>query len=168
MLRVSVLCLASAMVLVACERAETPAPVAGTAATPTPPVDPDTPALKPGQWRVVIDVDGSPPPRVQTMCVTAEQAARRQGLEATASMNCSERTVERVGSEVVIHAVCQVGGTERTYDHRARGDFASDYFIDSSVKLSPPDAEGRTEIKSRTHARWISECPQPTRPAPTR
>jgi hypothetical protein len=156
--------LSSVLVLAACQQEDSAAgggEASGAAGPAAGSVEASLPPLKPGRWRtttlVVGSSDPAPPPTVA--CITdAAQRANVAMAERLGSLSCSERWVRREGEAIVSHAVCEVDGATQTYDTRATGDFATDFFIDSSVKRDPPLAGGASEFRSKVHSRWMGEC----------
>lgn len=164
MLRSSVMFLSAASVLAGCQREESGgnAAAGSDSAAPAPgSVEATLPPLKAGRWRTTTMVVGStaqPPPPV-TACITdAEQRANVAMAERLGSLSCSERWVRREGEAIVSHAVCEVDGVTQTFDTRATGDFATDFFIESKVTRDPPLAGGAAEYRTSVHSRWMGEC----------
>jgi len=163
-LRASVLFLSAAVVLAGCQREEEGGNTAagGGAAAPAPgSVEATLPPLKPGRWRTTTLVVRSPEqaPAPVTACITDQtQRANVAMAERLGSLSCSERWVRREGEAVVSHAVCKVDGATQTFDTRATGDFATDFFIDSKVVRDPPLAGGAAEYRTNVHSRWMGEC----------
>ena len=162
MLRSGVLVLSSVCVLAACEREE---PAATTGQGATPPAagsfEASLPPLKPGRWRTTTMVAGStaPPPAPIVACITEQtQRANVAMAERLGSLSCTERWVRREGQAVVSHAVCEVDGVTQTFDTRATGDFATDFFIESTVKRDPPLDNGAAEYRTTVHSRWMGDC----------
>ena len=163
MLRTSVLLLSSVIVLAACQRKESAGSGAdSTASGPVPgSVEASLPPLKAGRWRTTTLVAGSsdPQPAPVVACITNQaQRANVAMAERLGSLSCSERWVRREGEAIVSHAVCEVDGATQTFDTRATGDFATDFFIDSAVTRDPPLAGGAAEFRTKVHSRWMGEC----------
>lgn len=164
MLRSSVLFLSAAAVLGGCQREEAggDAAAGGGAAAPAPgSVEATLPPLKPGRWRTTTTITGSdqPAPPPVTACIAdAAQRANVAMAERLGSLSCSERWVRREGEAIVSHAVCEVDGSTQTFDTRATGDFATDFFIESTVRRDPPLASGAAEYRTKVHSRWMGEC----------
>ena len=163
MLRTSVLLLSSVVALAGCQREESAGSGGDPAAAGPAPgsVEASLPPLKAGRWRTTTLVVGSsdPPPAPVTACITGQtQRANVAMAERLGSLSCSERWVRREGEAIVSRAVCEVDGATQTFDTRATGDFAADFFIDSSVKRDPPLAGGAAEFRSKVHSRWMGEC----------
>ena len=163
MLRASVLLLSSACVLAGCQRDEGARSSAqGSASAPAPgSVEATLPPLKPGRWRTTSLIVGSdaPSPAPVVACITDEaQRANVAMAERLGSLSCSERWVRREGEAVVSHAVCEVDGVTQTFDTRATGDFAADFFIESTVRRDPPLEDGSAEYRTTVHSRWMGDC----------
>ena len=162
MLRTSVLLLSSVCVVLAgCQREEA-AEGSGQSAGPAPgSVEASLPPLKPGRWRTTTMVVGStdPAPAPVVACISdSTQRANVAMAERLGSLSCSERWVRPEGEAIVSHAVCEVDGATQTFDTRATGDFATDFFIESTVRRDPPLAGGGSEFRTKVHSRWMGDC----------
>ena len=160
MLKSGVLLLSSALVLAACGREEAASSgEAGAGPAPTG-VEATLPSLKPGKWRTTTLVAGAAAqPAPTTACISgAAQKANVAMAERLGQLSCSERWVRREGDAIVSRAVCQVDGATQTYDTRATGDFATDFFINSVVTRDPPQSDGGAEFRTTVHSRWMGEC----------
>ena len=164
MLRASVLLLSSAIVLAGCQGEESAADGDQAASRPAPAagsVEASLPPLKPGRWRTTTLVTGSsePAPAPVVACITdAGQRANVAMAERLGTLSCSERWVRREGEAIVSYAVCEVDGAKQTYSTRATGDFASDFFIESTVTRDPPLASGAAQFRTSVHSRWMGDC----------
>lgn len=160
----SVLFLSAAAMVAGCQREESGGNTAeggGAAGPAAGSVEATLPPLKAGRWRTTTLVVGStePQPPPVTACITdAAQRANVAMAERLGSLSCSERWVRREGEAIVSHAVCQVDGATQTFDTRATGDFATDFFIDSTVRRDPPLAGGAAEYRTSVHSRWMGKC----------
>ena len=157
-MKVSALCLASALLLTACgggeeeATAENPQPGAGNVAS-------DVPELKPGRWRVTVVSETGPQFPPETICLTEADARAKKGLgERAAELPCEQRNVARDGDAVVTRAICNVGGVTRTIESRAQGDFQLAYNVNYVESLDPPPPDGPPEIRRRLVVRWMGEC----------
>lgn len=122
-------------------------------------VDPDVPALKAGKWRVSTATARGPEFPAQTVCLSELDAAAKKGLgERAAELPCAPRDVRKEGDVVITEAVCNVGGTMRSINTRAYGDFNSDYFIDYMEGPDPAPADQPAEIQRKLHARHMGDC----------
>ena len=163
MLGTRVLLLSSVFVVLAgCQREEAAEGSGQSAAPPAGSVEASLPPLKPGRWRTTTLVVGStepaPAPVVACISNSGAQRANVAMAERLGSLSCSERWVRREGEAIVSHAVCEVDGATQTFDTRATGDFAADFFIDSTVRRDPPLAGGGSEFRTKVHSRWMGEC----------
>ena len=162
MLRTSVVLLSSVFMLAGCQREEAaPEGQGGSAAPAAGSVEAERPPLKPGRWRTTTLVIGSSDPAPAPVVACISDAAQRANVamaERLGSLSCSERWVRREGEAIVSHAVCKVDGATQTFDTRATGDFASDFFIESTVTRDPPLAGGASQFRTSVHSRWLGKC----------
>lgn len=122
-------------------------------------VDPDVPAIKAGKWRVSVAAMSGPEFPAQTVCLSAQDAARKAGLgERATLLPCAPRDVRKEGDRVVTEAVCNVGGVMRSIRTTAYGDFNSDYFIDYVENNDPLPADNPPEVQRKMHARYMGDC----------
>ena len=161
--RASVLLLSSVLALAGCQRDQAAEGSGGQSARGPAPgsVEASLPPLKAGRWRTTTLIVGSTEaqPAPVTACITdAAQRANVAMAERLGSLSCSERWVRREGEAIVSHAVCTVDGATQTFDTRATGDFAADFFIDSVVKRDPPLTGGAAEYRTKVHSRWLGDC----------
>ena len=160
MLRFGLLLLSSAFAVAACGDSGGDTGKAAGAAPAATGVEATLPPLKPGRWRTTTTVVGSnqqPAPTVA--CIAdASQKANVAMAERLGSLSCSERWVRRDGEAIVSRAVCKVDGATQTFETRATGDFAGDFFIASVVKRDPPLADGGAEFRTTVHSRWMGKC----------
>jgi hypothetical protein len=162
LIRFSVLCLASALILAGCNRpgettGDSPTDNAGEQNAGV--VAANVPALKPGLWRVTVIAQSGPQFPAELICLSDRQSKNRTGLgERAAELPCDSRQVTYDGTNVMTNAVCDVGGIKRTIQTRAHGDFNADYWTEYTEHLDPPPADQPAEIRRRIHARWVNEC----------
>lgn len=176
-MRVAVICLASALALVACSKkpaAQASSAPAGEAATATTAAAPAAapggifaPHRKAGLWQADIDTTGGPGVQMHTqMCVdaTTDKDFAWHGPHST-SQSCEKMVMQPQMGGFSFDSVCRSGGRTISSHGTVSGDFNNAYNVDVTTKMDPPGPAGMGgEMKSKIRAKWLGPCPDGMKP----
>lgn len=126
----------------------------------------DYPKRKPGLWEVT---RSSPvpqlPPQVSRVCLDAatDQLFYQLGVSASQKL-CSKTDIHTVGGQLVIDAVCTIGGSQTT-SHSAftfHGDSA--YHEETTVHHDSTASAKRPDLQITSDAKWLGACTADMKP----
>lgn len=175
-MRIAVICLASALALMAgcskkpAERAASGASAAAPATTANAPTSAKggilTPHRKAGLWQLAIDTSGGPGVSFtgQT-CVDAstDQDFAWHGPHST-SQNCDKTVMRPTLGGLAFDSVCRMGKRTITSHGVVTGDFNTAYNVDVTTRMDPAQPGMPTEMRSQVKAKWMGACPQGMKP----
>jgi hypothetical protein len=136
----------SAITIIACALSTGLASAAGIA---------DVPKRKAGLWQQTIAGQGMPT-QTMSMC-TDEKTDDLLQSKARGSSQCTQQSVRREGSSVVVDAACKEGKTTIRTHGVFSGDFSSRYSGEMRSTFDPP-MHGMKEMSQKIEARWLGAC----------
>jgi hypothetical protein len=128
----------------------------------------DFPTRRAGLWEVTLNHDGAKsPPQVAQHCTDAETDKLMNAFGGSISADlCGKQEVRKVGTTLVINAVCQIGPMKSVSQSVVSGDFNTNYTVKVTSKIEGapagiPDLPGGTIT---IQAKWIGACKPGQRP----
>lgn len=115
----------------------------------------DMPKRKPGLWQQSMSGPGMPA-QTMSMC-TDEKTDDLLQSKASGATQCSQQSVRRQGSSVIVEAVCKDGKTTIRTHGVFSGDFSSRYAGEMRSTFDPP-MHGMKEMTQKIEARWLGAC----------
>ena len=117
----------------------------------------DMPKRKPGLWQIETRMAAGPSMGAIKQCIDEKTDNFYQQLGEQHLDKCSESEIKNAGDRILVHSVCNMGGSIATTDAAFTGRFDSDYRGDIRVKYNPP-MHGMSEASMSISAKWLGPC----------
>jgi hypothetical protein len=128
----------------------------------------EIPTRRAGLWEVTIANDGAKtPPQTMQQCTDAETDKLMNAFGGAISADlCQQQEVKKVGTTLVINAICQIGPMKSVSQSVVSGDFTSNYTVKVTSKIEgiPAAAQAIAGGSTTIQAKWIGACKAGQRP----
>lgn len=115
----------------------------------------DLPHRKSGLWDLSMKMDAQAMRMQQCVDEKSDDLMKQQADQQ--GVKCAKNSVTRSGNQVVVDAVCLIGGTTATSKAVFTGDFSSSYKAEIHTSYAPP-MRGMKESAQILEAKWLGPC----------